>query len=138
MFVSGSSNSSCDSNKGLTSPVDILHPNQQKINRKALVAVVTEEALTWTRCNIILLIFSVDPVTKIFNLKKPFFLHEFFRQEKCFLDCWDFYGKLTLVPPLAIGFELKTSHLILNTLTNSPYLEFDEQREMFFLHIHLQ
>ena len=99
----------------------------------ALVAVVTEDTLTWTRCNTILLIFSVDLVTKVFHLKKTyFFLAGFFGQEKCFLDCWDFYGKLTLGPQLTIGFQLKTSHLILNTLTNSPYLEFDEQREMFF------
>ena len=51
------------------------------------------------------------------------------------MDCPDFYGSLTLSPRFAIGFELETSRLTLNTLTNSPYLEFDEQREMFFLHI---
>ena len=36
------------------------------------------------------------------------------------------------------GFELETSHLTLNTLTNSPYLEFDKQRGNVFFDIHLQ
>ena len=41
----------------------LMCPDQQKINKKALVPAIASVALTWTRCNTILLIFSVDLVT---------------------------------------------------------------------------
>ena len=58
-------------------------------------------------------------------------------KNKLFFCRPDFWGSPTLSPQPTIGFELKTSHLTLNTVTNSLYLEFHEQRD-FSLHIHLQ
>ena len=57
---------------------------------------------------------------------------------KWLMDCSDLYGTPTLSPRLESGFEPETSHLTLDTLTNSPYLKFDEQIELIYLHIHLQ
>ena len=69
----------------------------------------------------------IENIKKFRNIKKY--------QKKILLP--GFQGSPTLSPQLTIGFELETFHLTLNTLTNSPYLEFDKQRNFFFLHIHL-
>ena len=59
-----------------------------------------------------------------------------FSDNKLFSIWLDFYGTLTLSPRMASGLELGTSHLTHTTLTNSSYLESNERKELFCLHIY--